>query len=104
MMAAGSSQRGLSEVTMATSASSAAVAPIAGRLVAYAVTAATEHDEDTVVADGLAGGGEHLGQAVGRVGVVDDDRERLAGVDRFEAARHRRRSGQARRDGGVVDA
>ena len=44
------------------------------------------------------GRGEHLVEPVGRVGVVDDDGERLAGVDELEAARHRatRRPGPSR--------
>ena len=53
----------------------------------------------------LAGRVEQLLEAVGRVGVVDDDRERLAGVDDLEPAGQRAVGGRGRATiVGLVDA
>ena len=57
-------------------------------LVAVAVAAAAEDaDQPSPGGRDLARGSEHVLERVGRVGVVDEDRERLALVDRLEAAR-----------------
>ena len=55
-------------------------------LLAVAIAAAPEH-ADQPPAGHLPGGVEDVLERVGGVGVVDDDRERLALVDRLEAAR-----------------
>ena len=96
MMAAGSSLRGLSEVTTATSARAGRGGAHGRPLGGVAVAAAAEHHEHPACG-GLAGRRQGLGQAVGRVGVVDDHGEGLAGVDRLEAAGHRRGGRRARR-------
>ena len=58
-----------------------------GPLAAVAVASGAEHADHPAVAE-LAGRLEHDVERVGRVRVVDDDRERLALVDRLEPAGH----------------
>ena len=74
-------------------------------LACIAITAAPEHHEDGPVGD-LAGRAEDLGQAVGRVGVVDDDGRRALAVDvdTLEASRHGMNAGQPLGDGVELDA
>ena len=73
--------------------------PLAGVAVA---TGAEHHQQPAARCDQLARRLEqHVLEAVGGVGVVDDDAEVLAGVDGLEATRHRRGGGQA--GGDVVD-
>ena len=57
-------------------------------LAAVAVAAGTDDDDDAVPVRELARRAQHLLERVGLVRVVDDDVERLAGVDRLEAAGH----------------
>ena len=71
MIASGSSERGLSEVTTARSESSAAGAPHQGPLVAVAVAAAAE-DRDQPSLGEPPGGAQHVLERVGRVRVVDE--------------------------------
>ena len=85
MIAAGSSLRGLSEVTIARSARSAAIRPISGRFAAVAVAAAAE-DAEHAAGRQVARGAQHVLERAGLVRVVDDDGERLALVDGLEAA------------------
>ena len=102
MIATGSSERGLSEVTTARSASSAADRAHQRPLLAVAVAAAAEDADQPPVRGGeLAGRDEHVLERVRGVRVVDQDRERLALVDRLEPARHRLGVGECR--GGVVE-
>ena len=83
---------------------------MAGRLVASRspphpnTTTTRPRSPRRAVGDEVVGGGEELLEAVGRVGVVDDDRERLAGVDQLEAAGHDQAAREPVGDGGVVDA
>ncbi len=72
-MAAAFSLRGLSSVTMARSALAAATRPHLGPLALVAVAAAAEHHDEPVVRR-RAERVERLGERVGRVGVVDEDR------------------------------
>ena len=74
-----------------------------GPLGGVAVAAAAEHHEDAP-SGGLPSCRQGLRQAVGRVGVVDDHGEALAGVDRLEPAGHHRGGRQPGGHGGVVDA
>ena len=64
-----------------------AASPISGRLRAVAVAAGAEHDVHAAVGQ-LARGAQHVLERVGRVRVVDEHGERLALVDRLEAAGH----------------
>ena len=104
MIASGSSERGLSEVTIATSAQRApATAPISGRLPRSRSPPAPK-TTITRPSRELARGAQHVLERVGRVRVVDEHREGLALVDRLEAAGHaagarqrRRRSSRRRR-------
>ena len=89
MIASGSSLRGLSEVTTATSASRRATVAHLRALAAVAVAAAAEHDQQAPAVHELAGRAQHVVERVGRVGVVDDHREGLAAVDRPRSARAR---------------
>ena len=77
MIASGGSERGLSEVTIATSASRAAISPISGRFAAVAVAAGAEHDDHAAVGQ-LARRREHVLERAGLVRVVDEHRERAA--------------------------
>ena len=86
MIASGSSERGLSEVTIATSARSRGRRAHQRALAAVAVAAGAE-DDDQPPGRQLARGAQHVLQRVGRVRVVDEDGEGLALVDRLEAAR-----------------
>ena len=88
MIASGSSERGLSLVTIATSASSDGDPAHERALAAVAVAAAAEDAEHARRGAMLARGAQDVLQRVGRVRVVDDDREVLALVDRLEAPRH----------------
>ncbi len=72
-------------------------------LAAVAVAAGAEDADHAPVAE-RARRAQHVGQRVRRVGVVDDEREVLALVDRLEAARHARRRAQAGGDRVVADA
>ena len=99
MIASGSSERGLSEVTIARSEPLGAGPAHLRPLVAVAVAAGAE-DRDHPALGQPAGGAEDVVERVGRVGVVDEDGEVLALVDRLEAARNTPRPGQAR--GGLV--
>ena len=86
-IAAGSSVRGLSSVTTRTSASRAAISPMIGRLPGSRSPPAPEHDDQPAVGErpqALEGGLD----GVRLVGVVDDHREVLAGVDPLEPAGH----------------
>ena len=94
-IAAGSSERGLSEVRIARSASSADDPPHQRPLAAVAVAAGAEDDREPAVAE-PAGGADHVLERVGSVGIVDDHREGLACVDRLEAAGHARRPTRSR--------
>ncbi len=79
MIASGSSVRGLSEVTTATSARPRATSAHLRALAAVAVAAAAEHhDETPTLGHELAGRAQHVVERVGRVRVVDDHLERLA--------------------------
>ncbi len=69
-------------------------------LAAVAVAAAAEHADQPPGGD-LAGGREHVLEPVGRVRVVDEHGERLAGVDRLEPARDALHRGDAGPDGRV---
>ena len=87
MIASGSSLRGLSEVTIATSASARRDLAHDGTLLAVAVAATAEDAEDAAVGEVA----RLLEDALERrrlVRVVDDDRERLALVDELEPPRH----------------
>ena len=89
-IACGSSDRGLSEVSTTTSAPSPTAAPISGRLAgSRSPPQPKTHDHPAAGAGEGAGGGEHAAEGVGRVGVVDEHGEGLAGVDPLEAARVR---------------
>ena len=59
-------------------------------LAAVAVAAAAEHADARRPRVSGARRAQHVLERVGRVRVVDEHRERLAGVDRLEAARHAR--------------
>ena len=66
---------------------------------AVAVAAAAEDDREApVVRRQLARRSQGLVEGVGLVGVVDQDGERLAGVDELEPPRHRRHAGEAQGD------
>ena len=105
MIASGSSERGLSEVTITTSASRAAISPISGRLPRSRSPPAPNTHEHAAASVELARGAQHVLQRVGRVRVVDEHGEVLALVDRLEAARARAPAlGSAARDRRVVDA
>ena len=88
MIASGSSLRGLSEVTIATSARSAAARAHQRALAAVAVAAGAEDDDHAGPSRQLAGRAQHVLQRVGRVRVVDEDGEGLALVDGLEAPGH----------------
>ena len=93
MICSGSSERGLSEVTTATSASRAAISPISGRLPRSRSPPApnTQSTRPWPAASEprqLARGAQHVLERVRRVGVVDEHGEVLALVDRLEAPRH----------------
>ena len=102
MIASGSSERGLSDVTIATSASSRCDPPHQRPLAAIAVAAGAEDDDHTPVAE-VARRAQHRRERVGRVRVVDDDRERLPLVDRLEAPGDARHGRDAFRDRVLVD-
>ena len=114
MIARGSSERGLSEVRIDPVGEPGRHLPHDRALGAVAVAAAAEHDgQPARPRDQLAGGGERLLERVGLVGVVDQHRERLAGVDGLEPAGHRRglrqpsrrcRPGRGRRPAATVAA
>ena len=84
MIASGSSDLGLSDVTIAMSACSAATLPHQRPLPAIAIASRTEDDDDPTVPEPASRFQDGL-QRVRRVRVVDDDGERLPGVDRLEA-------------------
>src|ERR1700730_12366286 len=98
MIAAGSSERGLSEVRITRSASFRAISPISGRLPRSRSPPAPNATWTRRSAGPARAGAPPLGQAprgeqhvakrVGRVGVVDQHRESLAFVDRLEASRN----------------
>ena len=95
MIATGSSLRGLSEVTTHLVGETGDDLPHLRALAGVAVAAGAEHHEHSGVGrDQLAGRGEEVLEAVGRVGVVDDHAEGLAGVDRLEAPGDGRDRGQ----------
>ena len=85
MIASGSSDRGLSEVTTAISDSSAPGPPHQRALLGVSVAAAAEHRDQPMTGQ-PARRCEHVLERVRRVGVVDDHAEGLALVDRLEAA------------------
>ena len=103
MIAAGSSLRGLSEVTIARSASSAAIRPISGRLPRSRSPPQPKTQITRPVVE-LARGAQHVLERVGLVRVVDDHLERLALVDRLEPPRHAAHRLEPARDRLVVDA
>ena len=96
-IAAGSSVRGLSSVTISDvgepGGDRAHDRPLAG----VAVAAGAEDDDDLPVGE-RAQGGEHGLDRVGLVGVVDDHGEVLAGVDPLQPARHSPAGRDAARD------
>ena len=96
MIAPGSSERGLSEVTTTWSASAAAAAPMSGRLARSRSPPAPKTHDDAARRQ-PARGAQHVLERVRRVGVVDEHREGLALVDRLEAARAPAGPGQRRR-------
>ena len=80
MIACGSSCRGLSDVTTTRSACCGRGGAHQRALVGIAVAAASEHDHDPACRGAIDRAvGEHAGEGVGRVGVVDDDGERVHG-------------------------
>ena len=99
MIAAGSSLRGLSDVRTTTLRASGCRLAHRRPLGAVAVAAAAEHHQRRVSATASSrAASQHLLEPVGRVGVVDDDAERLALVDRLEPAGHRPASPMPVRD------
>ena len=98
MIVAGSSLRGLSDVTTATLRAGGRGRAHRRPLGAVAVAAGAEHHQDAMSGGHLARRVEHTLETVGRVGVVDDDAERLALVDRLEPPRHRSSVAEARGD------
>ena len=99
MIASGRSERGLSEVTHTRSHEPRGDLAHDRTLAAVAVAAAAEDDAEPAARE-LARGGQHALERVGRVGVVDDHEERLAGPHLLEAARARcRPPPSARGDG-----
>ena len=86
-IAAGSSVRGLSSVTTSTSASRAAISPISGRLPGSRSPPAPMTTISRPVGERPQRPQRRL-DGVGLVGVVDDDREVLAGLDPLQPARH----------------
>ena len=99
MMAAGSSVRGLSEVTMARSASRAAIAPMSGPLAAIPVAAAAEHDDQPAPSrrHQRPHRRDRPRQRVGRVGVVDQAEHAARRWPRARAAPARRAAARAGR-------
>ena len=91
MIASGSSLRGLSDVTIARRRARAATAPISGRLPRSRSPPAPKTTDQPAARRARAPPGARV-ERVGRVRVVDDDRERLALVDRLEPARDARAS------------
>ena len=89
MIASGSSLRGLSEVTIAMSASSRRDRAHQRALRPVPVAAAAEDAEDAALAE-RAPSREDGGERLRRVRVVDQHGERLPFVDRLEPARHAR--------------
>ena len=85
MIACGSSLRGLSEVTIATSASSVAIRPISGRL-PRSRSPPQPKTQITRPVGQLARGAEDVLERARLVRVVDDHREGLSLVDRLEPA------------------
>ncbi len=102
MIASGSSERGLSDVTIDDVGELARDLAHQRPLAAIAVASGAEDDDHPPVAK-IARGPEHRLERVGRVRVVDDDGERLAFVDRLEAARHVRRPGDPLGDRVLVE-
>ena len=103
MIASGRSERGLSEVHPHAVAEPRGDLAHDRPLAAIAVAAAAEDDAEpaarelrAVVSDALEG--------VGRVGVVDDDQERLAGPHLLEASRHGADRREGLGDGGRLEA
>ena len=80
-------------MTTATSARLGRGRPHQRALLVIAVAAGPEHDQQAAPGE-LPSPLERLGQPVRRVGVVDQDGEGLAGVDRLEPAPHARHRGQ----------
>ena len=91
MIASGCSLRGLSEVTTTTSARSAAILPISGRLPRSRSPPAPKTTSTRPLVE-LARRPQHVVERVGRVRVVDEHGEGLALVDGLEAAGHARRA------------
>ena len=87
MIASGSSDRGLSDVTITRSARRVAISPISGRLPR---SRSPPHPNTTCTRPSVerARGREHVLERVGRVRVVDEHRKPLALVDGLEPARH----------------
>ena len=102
-IASGSSERGLSDVTIVRSARRAAISPMSGRL-PRSRSPPQPKTQMTLERRQRPGRGEHVLQRVRRVRVVDDEREVLALGDRLEAPRHGVDVGQRRDDRRVVDA
>ena len=100
MIAAGSSLRGLSEVTTATSRACGGRLAHARSLGAIPVPAGAEDEHHAMPAATSRAASSTLLEAIGRVGVVDDDAERLALVDRLEPPWHRSSVADARHDRG----
>ena len=104
MIASGSSERGLSEVTTQASASRAAISPISGR---FSRSRSPPHPKTAISRPSvsLRAAVERVVQRVGGVGVVDQDRERLPLVHRLETSRDaaRPRQGGGRRLGGHAE-
>ena len=89
MIASGSSERGLSEVTIAAVGEPRGDLAHQRALAAVAVAAGAETHDHAARASSAARGLQHVLERVGRVRVVDEHGEGLALVDRLEAARAR---------------
>src|SRR6266511_2503789 len=100
MIACGSSLRGLSEVTMTASASRDAISPMRGRLPRSRSPPQPKMQTSRPVARLCE---QRLERARG-VRVVDEDRERLAFVDRLEAPGHAGEVLDSGSNGFLVDA
>ena len=95
-IASGSSERGLSDVTIVWSARRAEISPISGRLPrSRSPPQPNTHSTRPLVSG--RGRAQHVLQRVGRVGVVDENGEVLALVDGLETAGHAARRPAARR-------
>ena len=93
MIASGSSERGLSEVTIRPVRQPRRDLAHQRPLAAVAVAAGAEHADHAVCLRSVARRAQHVLERVGRVGVVDEHGEVLALLDRLEATGTRPASG-----------